>query len=59
MPFEMINTCATYLRMIKKLFAEMIDDTMIAYVDVMMVKLIKSVDRVEDPWKTFERMHAP
>lgn len=47
MPFGLIIAGATYQRMINKLFTGMIDVTMEDYVDDMLVKSVK----------TFERMH--
>lgn len=48
MPFGLINAGATYQRMVNKLFAGMIGNTMEDYVDYMLVKLVKGVDDVED-----------
>lgn len=57
MPFRLINVSATYQRMVNKLFARMIDDTMEVYVDDMLVKSVKIVDLVENLMKTFKHMH--
>lgn len=56
MPFGLINVGATYQRMVNELFTRMIDVTMEAYVDDMLVKSIKGVDHVEELRKTFKRM---
>lgn len=56
MPFDLINVDATYQGMVNKLFAWMINVTMKAYVDDMLVKSVKGVDLTEDLRNTFERM---
>lgn len=55
-PFGLINADATYQKILNKLFLRMIGDTKEAYVDSMLVKSIKSVNRVEELRNTIERI---
>lgn len=54
MPFILVNAGVTYNRMVSKLFASMIDDTVEAHVNDLLVKSFEGVDQVEDSRKTFE-----
>lgn len=44
MPFELISTCATYKRLVNKLFVDMMGDTMNAYVDKILMKFKVGID---------------
>lgn len=56
LPLGLINASATYQRMFNNLFVGMIDITMEAYMDDMLVTSVKGVNHFEDLRKTFECM---
>ena len=53
MPFGLKNTGATYQRMVTKMFKSVLDRTMDAYIDDMVVKSIEESDHLRDLSKIF------
>lgn len=45
MPFGLKNTCATYQRLVNKMFAEQLGDTMEVYINNMLIKYFKAEDQ--------------
>lgn len=54
MPFGLKNAGATYQRLISKMFFELIETTVEAYIDDMVIKSKKANDHVKDAAKVFE-----
>ena len=48
MPFSLKNAGATYRRLVKKMFRELIEKTMEVYIDDMLVKSLKAADHIAD-----------
>ena len=58
MPFGLKNADATYQRLVNKVFATPIANTMEVYVDDMITKSAKEVDHVRDLDKTFKILRS-
>lgn len=56
MPFGLIKAGAKYQRMVNKLLVDMIEDTVEAYIDNMLVKSKLGVDHQRDLERPFARM---
>ena len=53
MPFELKNTSATYQKMVTKMFEPILDKTMDAYINNMVVKSRKEIDNVRNLTEVF------
>ena len=58
MPFGLKNACASYQRLMNKMFAQQIRRNVQVYVDDMLVKSRREEDHLEDLRETFDTLHS-
>ena len=58
MPFDLKNACASYQRLMNKMFAQQIRRNVQVYVDDMLVKSRREEDHLEDLRETFDTLRS-